>query len=431
MLRNDVLQRVAAVFVVVRAIIFVVLRANWRAAKWIATALAWSVRRVAGAIVPQREMSPAVMLGGYVALLCATAGYGLVSTVHPGDRAIETTSAAPIAHTGQIRSSAVIDRPLRLSMRELQESQHLQPIPAQAAPEHPVSARKEEHNAGKKAVSGGAKAGPEKMSMEKAAAEETGAEKKVCKQTDFAPGRAVSLDTQGGGEYGLIQFRKTLPLNDKEVVFTFDDGPHPVRTPQVLDILDRYCIKAVFFMIGEMAERSPELVREIKRRGHTIGAHTWSHPLSLAFLSEERAEDQIERGFAAVANAAGEPIAPFFRFPGLGQSKRLLEYLAHRDIAVWSVDVVSGDSEGASAGRMPALVMSRLDKHGRGVLLFHDIKKTTVDALPTIIERLRDEGYVTAQVVPATPLAPDPALIARLNARRQEADLRYGRGKIR
>jgi peptidoglycan-N-acetylglucosamine deacetylase len=247
-------------------------------------------------------------------------------------------------------------------------------------------------------------------------------ERQECKeQGAFGPGRVLTLDTRGGGEYGLVSFRNTLALNPGEVVFTFDDGPHPNRTPQILDILDRYCVKAVFFMIGEMAERSPELVREIKRRGHTIGAHTWSHPVHLGYLSEQRAEDEIEHGFAAVNQAAGEPIAPFFRFPGLGHTRRLLDYTAQRDIAVWSVDVVSGDSEGASGGRIPSLVWTRLEKHGRGILLFHDIKKTTVEALPRIIEMLRDRNYHAVQVIPDTPFSADPALIARLNARRNQA----------
>jgi peptidoglycan/xylan/chitin deacetylase (PgdA/CDA1 family) len=253
----------------------------------------------------------------------------------------------------------------------------------------------------------------------------------TCGENALGPGRLITLDTQGGGEYGLVQFRKTLPLNDKEVVFTFDDGPHPTRTLEVLDILDQHCIKAVFFVIGDLAHRHPEIVREIQRRGHVIGTHTWSHSLSLVRFSQAHAEDDISQGFAAVSDALGGPTAPFFRFPGLRQSDALRKYLAEGNIAVWSVDAVSGDSEGASASRLPGRLMSRLEPHGRGVLLFHDIKETTVDALPTIIRQLQKEGYHAAQVVPAKMLMPDPEMIARLHVKTEEASLRHGRGRIR
>lgn len=253
----------------------------------------------------------------------------------------------------------------------------------------------------------------------------------TCDAEALGPGRVITLDTQGGGEYGLVQFRQTLPLNDKEVVFTFDDGPHPKRTVEVLDILDKHCIKAVFFVIGSMAQRHPEIVQEIQRRGHVIGTHTWSHPLNLVRFSQARAEDDIDRGFAATSVALGGPTAPFFRFPGLRQSDALRKYLAERNIAVWSVDAVSGDSEGASATRLPGRLMSRLEQRGRGILLFHDIKKPTVDALPTIIKQLQQQGYRAAQVVPAKMLMPDPEMIARLNEKKEEASLRHGRGRIR
>ncbi len=255
-----------------------------------------------------------------------------------------------------------------------------------------------------------------------------------CGEDALGPGREIPVDATGGPRYGMIQFKDTLPLNDGEVIFTFDDGPHPKRTPQILDILDRYCVKAVFFMIGEMAQRSPELVREIDRRGHIVATHTWSHPVSLNFVSEKRAGEQIEQGIAAVADALGRPPAPFFRFPGLGQSETLLEFLAERDIAAWSVDAIAGDSEGVSARRMPGRLMSRLKKYGRGILLFHDIKRSTVQALPDIMEELREDGYRAARVVSKGPVLKVPELTATVKKHRRggrQAEHDHGSGKRR
>lgn len=281
------------------------------------------------------------------------------------------------------------------------------------------------------------KAGEPPAQAERPAAKSEEPAKKVelvCGEKALGPGRQIAAGGAGGPQFGLIQFKQTLPLGEKEVIFTFDDGPHPQRTPEVLDILDRYCVKAVFFMIGEMAMRSPELVREIDRRGHIVANHTWSHPLSLNFLPLPRAEEQIDQGIAAVASALGRPPSPFFRFPGLGQSKALLEAVAKRNMAVWSVDAISGDSEGVSAAGMPRRLMSRLDRHGRGILLFHDIKKSTVDALPVIMEELREKGYRAVQVTVEGPVLNVPALTANLNPpsrSRGSAYARYARPRVR
>ncbi|MGA0619613.1 polysaccharide deacetylase family protein, partial [Ligilactobacillus salivarius] len=83
---------------------------------------------------------------------------------------------------------------------------------------------------------------------------------------------------------GAMQYPQTAPLAARQVAFTFDDGPNPDTTPLILDILDRHCVKATFFIIGIYAERHPEIVRDIAARGHTIGTHTWSHPNNLRHL---------------------------------------------------------------------------------------------------------------------------------------------------
>ena len=118
-----------------------------------------------------------------------------------------------------------------------------------------------------------------------------------------------------------MQYAETLPLRDHEVVLTFDDGPLPRNSNQVLAILAAQCVKATFFEIGQMARVYPEGVRKLRDAGHTIGTHSQNHPLTMNRMPIERAKAQIDDGIASVKAALGDDadksLAPFFRIPGL------------------------------------------------------------------------------------------------------------------
>ena len=90
--------------------------------------------------------------------------------------------------------------------------------------------------------------------------------------------RVLVVDAATSPRVGLKSFPQTLPLEDHEVVLTFDDGPWPATTPKVLAALAHECVLATFFLIGKPASEHPEMVREIAALGHTIGHHTWTHP---------------------------------------------------------------------------------------------------------------------------------------------------------
>ena len=236
--------------------------------------------------------------------------------------------------------------------------------------------------------------------------------------------RIVEIDTQSGplfGEYTKLE-KEPRFLGPKEVVLTFDDGPLPKFTKPILDALDEYCTKAVFFNVGEMAMAYPDTVKEVLARGHTVGTHTWSHPMYLPGLGLDKAKDQIERGFAAVALAAGDkPIAPFFRFPGLSDSGPLLAYLQERGIAAFTVDVVSNDSYIGSPKGLESRTLAQVEKQNGGIILFHDIKASTAKALPTILGELKKRGYKVVLLRPKTNFTPLPALTAELEAKRAKA----------
>ena len=221
--------------------------------------------------------------------------------------------------------------------------------------------------------------------------------------------RTLVVDPREHRLIGTMQYRETLPLADHEVVLTFDDGPLPRNSNQVLDILAAECIKATFFTIGQQARSSPEGVRKLLAAGHTIGTHTQNHPLNMNRMPIERAKQQIEDGIASTKAALGEnadQLAPFFRIPGLMRADQVEKYLGEQGIQVWSADFPADDWRHISSARVYELAISRLEAKGKGILLLHDIQARTVAALPHIIETLKARGYRIVHVVPATPDRP-------------------------
>lgn len=220
--------------------------------------------------------------------------------------------------------------------------------------------------------------------------------------------RVVEIDASTGPLYGDISVlqREESFLKPREVVLTFDDGPMPWITKSILDTLDLFCTKATFFSVGRMAIAYPASVKDVLARGHTLGSHTWSHPLNLKRRGLERAVDEIERGFSAIALAAGQPIAPFFRFPGLSDSDPMMAHLQSRGIAAFTVDVVSNDSYIGSADRLATYTLAQIEKRQGGIVLFHDIKSATAKALPVILASLQRQGYKVVHMRPKAPFVP-------------------------
>jgi peptidoglycan/xylan/chitin deacetylase (PgdA/CDA1 family) len=238
-------------------------------------------------------------------------------------------------------------------------------------------------------------------------------------ETALGVSRIVEIDAKSGPMFGALTRAEKEPrfLEPMEVVLTFDDGPLPRHTKPILEALDKFCTKATFFNVGEMAMAYPNMVKEVIGHGHTVGTHTWSHPNNLKRLTLKGAEDQIERGFAAAVLAAGgQPIAPFFRFPGLSDSGPLMQYLQERGIAAFTVDVVSNDSYIGSPQRLIQRTMAQIDAHKGGIVLFHDIKGATAKALPTILEKLKKGGYKVVHLRAKNAYTPLPELTAELEA---------------
>jgi peptidoglycan/xylan/chitin deacetylase (PgdA/CDA1 family) len=221
--------------------------------------------------------------------------------------------------------------------------------------------------------------------------------------------RTLVVDPREHPRIGTMQYPETLPLRDHEVVLSFDDGPLPRNSNQILDILASQCVKANFFVIGQMARAYPEGVRKLRDAGHTIGTHTQDHPLTMNKMPIDRAKQEIDDGIASVKAALGDDpaaLGPFFRIPGLLRAEAVEDYLASLGIQIWSADFPADDWRHISASRVYDLAMERIEAKGRGILLLHDIQARTVTALPRILHELKARGYHIVQVVAASPNRP-------------------------
>lgn len=217
--------------------------------------------------------------------------------------------------------------------------------------------------------------------------------------------RVLEVSAASTPRVGRKHFPATLPLGPKELVLTFDDGPWPETTPAVLDALARECVRASFFMLGQHAEKHPELARRILAEGHTVAHHTYSHKL-LNKVSIAAAEAEINHGieedeYAVYGQRRGDPATPFFRFPGFASTPALLDRLARRGIVVFGADLWASDWDPMTPGQQFNLVMARVEHADRGILLFHDTKAQTAAMLPAFLRELKKRGYKIVHVIPA------------------------------
>lgn len=215
--------------------------------------------------------------------------------------------------------------------------------------------------------------------------------------------RVLEVEAGAYPRVGLKSFPQTLPLRDKEVVLTFDDGPSPSTTPKVLDALAQECVQATFFLIGQHAAAYPELVRQIAAEGHSIGYHTWSHR-SLKRIPQNQAPEEIDRGIAAVEKAlhgvaTTTPSTPFFRFPGLESTPETLSLLQSRGIVVFGADLWAGDWNKMTPEQELDVLTQRLNHARKGIILLHDTKAHTAAMLPAFLRYLREHDYHVVHVV--------------------------------
>jgi peptidoglycan-N-acetylglucosamine deacetylase len=242
--------------------------------------------------------------------------------------------------------------------------------------------------------------------------------------------RTLVVDPKAHPRIGSMQYPETLPLEDHEVVLTFDDGPIPKNSNQVLQILADQCVKATFFEVGEQAKENSENIRKLVAAGHTVASHSYKHPLNFNKMSPAQAGQEIEAGIAPIKAAMTDPSAmsPFFRIPGLMRGEGVEEYAASQGLQIWSTDELADDWHRISSQKVYELAIQRLEEAHKGILLLHDIQARTVGALPKILHELKVRGYRIVHVVPATPdLPPTPTEPEQWLTHRPSLEVAYSR----
>ncbi|MDQ8706909.1 polysaccharide deacetylase family protein [Streptomyces sp. LHD-70] len=183
------------------------------------------------------------------------------------------------------------------------------------------------------------------------------------------------------------------PRDRREVALTFDDGPLPPYTGQILDILEGYGIPATFFCVGINSGGFAEELARMREQGHAIGNHTWSHPF-LPELTGPQLAEQIDRTAEAIAEASGGPAPRLFRPPYGARTPEVLGRLSRFDATTLLWDVAPDDWALRRADAIARDVLA--DVRPGSVVLLHDgggDRSPTVAALAPIIEGLLEDGY--------------------------------------
>ncbi len=228
---------------------------------------------------------------------------------------------------------------------------------------------------------------------------------KIASETEKG-GRTIEMDSNGMiKNESYVQYPKPFEVirhgksSKKEVVLTFDDGPDPAYTPEILDILNRYQVKGTFFVVGENALMHPQLVKRIYDEGHEIGNHTFTHP-DITSITPSRLRMELNATQHLIQGITGHSMTlfrpPYIADTELSTKQEQLPVLEAQKLGYTMVgqSIDSGDWQGAT---VDDLVNQTLDQLSEGnVILLHDAggdRSKTVEALPIIIETLKGRGY--------------------------------------
>ena len=174
------------------------------------------------------------------------------------------------------------------------------------------------------------------------------------------------------------------------IAMTFDDGPHVQNTPRLLDMLKERNIKATFFMVGENAAHYPQIVKRIIAEGHVIGNHSWTHP-QLSKMTDAGVRDELQKTQDAIIAGCG--IVPKLMRPPYGAFTQRQQRWCNGEygykIILWDVD--PEDWKYRNAEHVESEILKQTV--AGSIILSHDIHKTTVDAMPTTLDKLLAKGF--------------------------------------
>ena len=204
----------------------------------------------------------------------------------------------------------------------------------------------------------------------------------LTEETDESAGIRAEEST---GETVPVQ-AEAEPLENRKIALTFDDGPHPYYTEQLLDGLAERGVKATFFLLGCNIEGNEDVVRRMAEEGHLIGNHTWYH-VDITALSQEDACAEIQDTSRKITEITGQPVE--YVRPPFGNWNKELECEVMMIPIFWSVDTLDWSTENADL--IVQEVISEAEEND--IILMHDSYKSTVEAALRIIDLLQAEGY--------------------------------------
>ncbi len=235
------------------------------------------------------------------------------------------------------------------------------------------------------------------------------------RKSNTGPGRTITpkpgvkqvYDSTGTlkGTLGSLPLNKGLSQNPKavkNVYLTFDDGPDKVVTPQILNILDQYHVKATFFVIGTAVERNTDVMKEIVQRGHSVGNHTYTHKYEDIYKSEISFLTSLQLNEALIQKLTGSQVK-YYRDPGgkLRNNYAWQEFVSGDGYARsgWNVESYDSRSPRHNANQITSDIVKQVERRhdlwSNMVIIMHSASghENTVKALPTVIQYLQAKGF--------------------------------------
>ena len=177
----------------------------------------------------------------------------------------------------------------------------------------------------------------------------------------------------------------------KQIALTFDDGPDPKSTIQILETLNKYDAKATFFMLGSRVEYYPEIAKKVQEAGHELGNHTWTHP-DLTNANVEKVHNEINETSSIIENVTGQKVTAFR--PPYGAVNKTVRSQTNLPVVLWDIDTLDWKH------RDPNQLLEQVKgatKDG-SIILMHDIHQSTADGLDAVLAHLQSEGYTFVKV---------------------------------
>ncbi|MGT2910517.1 polysaccharide deacetylase family protein [Streptococcus cameli] len=179
---------------------------------------------------------------------------------------------------------------------------------------------------------------------------------------------------------------KEKKAKEKMIALTFDDGPNPATTLQILDTLKKYDAKATFFILGQNVPGNEEILKRMVAEGHELANYTWSHP-DLTTLSPEQIQQEVNQTQDVIKQATGQ--TPVTNRPPYGAFNQTVMNTMGLPAIHWSVDTLDWQSRNPQA----ILNIVQSSTYPGSIILMHDIHQPTADALPAVMEFLVSQGY--------------------------------------